>query len=255
MRDSNFDFLSDDYFMLYELGVAAESQVFLDADTTLYKIRKMGEELVKLIFIQEGLPVTDDFYHNLIFLEKANILDPQILRMLNVIRLKGNKSVHENLNSVFDAKTNLFYIFKVSSYFYKKYVNPRYTELPYFERRYQNTIGKPHMDMASSNGFASKKAFFDQMMQVISNLLVSHIIKIKRNGYGLLEEIPSMSFFEFYTYYMDVLDIIASEGVEFVNALVQFRKIIEEQLQSGDPTHANQQIALMIYNTTHWVRT
>jgi hypothetical protein len=70
MWESNFYFLKDGYYSLYELGISAESQVFLDSDTALYKIRKMGEELVKLIFVQEAFSIKEDFYHNLFYLER-----------------------------------------------------------------------------------------------------------------------------------------------------------------------------------------
>jgi hypothetical protein len=174
--------------------------------------------------------------------------------MLNAIRIKGNKTVHENQNSVHDAKVNLYYIFKVSCYFYSKYVKPSFIEPPYYERDYHNSLegGNPQVETPRSDGFAAQKAFFDHMMKVISNVLDSHIIKVKLDGHGFLEEIPQMSFYEFFTYYMEVLDIIASERLEFTNALIQFRKIVEEQLHTNDPAIANQRIALMMYNNTHW---
>lgn len=142
---SNFTFIKNAYPSLYELGYLAEHNIFNDADTSLYKLRKLGEEIVNIIFEYLNLQKSDSLFLNLSLLERGGYLDNEVLTLLHSIRIRGNKTIHNsnsnnNSNSVDLAKQSLYEAFQVSTYFYKKFVD-RVFQIPTFrEPNYAQSI-------------------------------------------------------------------------------------------------------------------
>ena len=122
---TNFEFLKKHHSNLYGLIREAEMNIFTDPDTSLYKLRKFGEEITNMIFVYEKIMSfnADSQYSNLQILEEENILSQKELSQLHLIRINGNKSVHENINSADIVKKTIKAAYNISTYFYKNYCN------------------------------------------------------------------------------------------------------------------------------------
>ncbi len=97
MKSSNFHFLNDQWGLLANLGETAEQNVFGDPNTTLIKLRMFAETLTKYVLAYEEIKETYDTNQvdRLKALRRDDLITEEIYTMLDTIRRKGNKAVHE----------------------------------------------------------------------------------------------------------------------------------------------------------------
>ncbi len=57
--NTNFDFLSEEFPLLANLGESAEYNVFSDPVTTLFKLRQYGETFVQTLFDEQGMELPE----------------------------------------------------------------------------------------------------------------------------------------------------------------------------------------------------
>lgn len=123
MSKSNFSYLEFEYPILFNIGQAAEFNLYQDPVTSLWKLRQFGERVSELLFDLHHLdfPYDNSFHSRLKSLEYENVLPPQVKDLLHTIKHKGNKAVHDNKGSLEDAKELLFSTFKIAKWFYQTY--------------------------------------------------------------------------------------------------------------------------------------
>ncbi len=121
---SNFDFLSEYWHDLAEIGAVAENYLYSDPNSCVIKLGMFGEQLVLDIFAFECLdqPVTDNTHANrIIILQQQGLLTQQISDILYALRKARNNAVHNNASSVDDAKTLLEMAFNLAAWFMEVY--------------------------------------------------------------------------------------------------------------------------------------
>ena len=123
MDKSNFSYLEFEFPILFNIGQAAEFNLYQDPVTSLWKLRQFGERISELLFELHHLdfPYDNSFHSRLKTLEYENILPPQVKDLLHTIKHKGNLAVHDNKGSLEDAKGLLFSTFKIAKWFYQTY--------------------------------------------------------------------------------------------------------------------------------------
>lgn len=123
MSHTNFNYLKDEYSILYNIGQSAEFNLYKDPVTSLFKLRQFGEKLTELLFEEHYIefPYENTFHNRLKTLQYENVLPETVKDLLFTIKNKGNKAVHDNIGSQDDAKSILYSAFKIAKWFYTSY--------------------------------------------------------------------------------------------------------------------------------------
>lgn len=123
MAKSNFQFLEEEYALLYNLAQGAEYNLYQDPATSLFKLRQYGEYMAKQIFETYGIDLPENTnFQNLIYtLRNQGILTTNVVDFFNILRKHGNDAVHEYTGTTDDATTSLLSAFKLGKWFYEAY--------------------------------------------------------------------------------------------------------------------------------------
>jgi len=122
-RKSNFDFLSKHDELLAQLGITAERAFVPDPNTTLVKIRQLGEALAQDIAARVGINLDDQNsqFDLLNQVHQQINLDKNVLDAFHFIRKVGNKATHDFSSSHRDAKQSLKTAWMLSVWFHKNF--------------------------------------------------------------------------------------------------------------------------------------
>lgn len=98
--NSNFNFLEKDWEILAKTGEMAEYNLYKDPNTALIKMRQLGEYIVKSIMKIEGIPEPEDSNQKkrILRLREWDVLGENEAVILNALREKGNKAVHNGFS-------------------------------------------------------------------------------------------------------------------------------------------------------------
>ena len=121
---SNFEFLSRYWPALAQIGAAAESYVYSDANACLYKLGMFGERLILEVFAFEHIkePTVDNTHANRIrLLKREGLIPKKIDDILYALRKTRNDAVHAGADSVEDAKTLLSMTYNLAVWFMEVY--------------------------------------------------------------------------------------------------------------------------------------
>ena len=121
---SNFKFLNRYWPALAQIGAAAESYVYSDANACLYKLGMFGERLILEIFAFEHIkePTIDNTHSNRIrILKREGLIPKKIDDILYALRKTRNDAVHACADSVEDAKTLLSMTYNLAVWFMEVY--------------------------------------------------------------------------------------------------------------------------------------
>ena len=94
---SNFDFLKEHDPVFLQLAVAAEQQFSADPNTTLIKLRQLGEALAQDMAARCGVEFDEKTSQaDLLFkLNREIRLDPNIRDLFHTLRIEGNRATHQ----------------------------------------------------------------------------------------------------------------------------------------------------------------
>ncbi len=147
---SNFEFLSKYWETLAKIGRMAESYLYNDPNTCIYKLGMFAERLVQEIFAYEHLqePDYDNTHANRIKILKSEGLierGSRIDDILYSLRMKRNDAVHMYEDSVDTAKSLLRMAYRLAVWFMEVYgdysfkapdfVMPENTPIPDYESK------------------------------------------------------------------------------------------------------------------------
>ena len=121
---SNFEFLNKYWPALAQIGAAAESYVYSDANACLYKLGMFGERLILEIFAFEHIkePTIDNTHANRIrLLKREGLIPKKIDDILYALRKTRNDAVHAGADSVEDARTLLSMTYNLAVWFMEVY--------------------------------------------------------------------------------------------------------------------------------------
>lgn len=97
MSGSNFSFLSEHDPVFFRLASSAEQLFSADPNTTLIKLRQLGEALAQDIAVRAGIAFDNQTSQNdLLFqLNRRISLDSTIRDLFHTLRIEGNKATHQ----------------------------------------------------------------------------------------------------------------------------------------------------------------
>lgn len=105
-RSQNFGFLAAHEPFLVVDGASAESHVYADPDSAMFKARRFAETLAKLLVVSTQVKVSGDTQHARIqALARSGVLAPHIREKFDDIRTAGNQAVHSHYGDVRAALT------------------------------------------------------------------------------------------------------------------------------------------------------
>lgn len=123
MSKSNFNFLSDKWDILANLGETAERNVFTDPNTTLMKLRVFAETLTKYVLAYEEIKETYDTKQTdrINALRREDLISQELEDILETLRKKGNKAMHEGFGTQKEAEALLHMSFRLAVWFMQVY--------------------------------------------------------------------------------------------------------------------------------------
>ena len=115
---SNFYFL-DKWPNLKKLGIQAERYIVSDSNASMLKTRILGEQLIDLVFValkidMDRFSTQDDKIKKL----RTININQSIPDWFNIVRIHGNKAMHEAMDDKGKAEEALIAMFKISAWFY-----------------------------------------------------------------------------------------------------------------------------------------
>ncbi|MCD6388099.1 MAG: type I restriction-modification system endonuclease, partial [Desulfobulbaceae bacterium] len=119
----NFNFLADRWPLLAEVGDLAENNLYHDPNTSLIKLRMLGEILAKYLLAYENIKDPEDgkAITRLHILASKGIIPERLLPLFHSIRKIGNKATHEAFGSVEVAANHLHFAHRVACWFHQTY--------------------------------------------------------------------------------------------------------------------------------------
>jgi type I restriction enzyme, R subunit len=123
MANSNFHFLSGKWEILGNLGETAERNVYIDPNTTLMKLRVFAETLTKFVLAYEEIRETFDTKQTdrINALKREDLITQELEDILDTIRRKGNKAMHEGYGTQKEAEALLHMAFRLAVWFMQVY--------------------------------------------------------------------------------------------------------------------------------------
>lgn len=122
---SNFKFLEDEknWEVLYTMGKIAEMHVYDDPNTSLVKIRQIGEFIAKSALELEKIkePVMCDQNERINILKREELINKDIENIFHTIRKAVNKATHQFSGESKVATLLLSFAFKLSGWFKELY--------------------------------------------------------------------------------------------------------------------------------------
>lgn len=93
----NFGFLAEHDALFVQLADAAERAFYSDPNTTLIKLRQLGEALAQHIAARVGVEVDEQTGQaDLLYrLNRELRLEPVVCQLFHTLRIEGNKATHE----------------------------------------------------------------------------------------------------------------------------------------------------------------
>jgi len=166
----NFSFLHSRWDILSNLGEMAERNIFVDPNTTLIKLRMLGETLTKYICAMEEMDETNELtqVERLARLKREDLLTDEIVDILHTLRKLGNKAAHEaNYGTTKEAQALTQLAFRLSIWFMQVYGDWDFQAPDYIESTHQETDGnQEQLDQLAQ----SYEARMEQLQQELETL-------------------------------------------------------------------------------------
>lgn len=152
MGNSNFQFLSGKWAILANLGETAERNVFTDPNTTLMKLRVFAETLTKYVLAYEEIKETYDTKQTdrIHALRADDLITKELEEILDTIRRKGNKAMHEGYGSQKEAEVLLHMAFRLGVWFMQVYGDWDFKEPEYQKPVPVQTVDQRELEKLST---------------------------------------------------------------------------------------------------------
>lgn len=120
---SNFAFLATDFPILYKYGLLAEQYLYSDPNTCLYKLGKMGEAIINLMYQYDNIeyPEPNKAVSRINKLRRYDLLDDALATLFHKLRKIRNDAVHEDEDSIEICKSYLPVAHSISAWFQEVY--------------------------------------------------------------------------------------------------------------------------------------
>ncbi len=120
---SNFSFLSEHDPLFVELAAAAERAFSSDPNTTLIKLRQLGEAIAQHLAASIGIEFDSQTAQSdlLYKINRELHLDPIVRNLFHTLRIEGNKATHEFRTQHKEAMDGLLVARKLSIWFHQSF--------------------------------------------------------------------------------------------------------------------------------------
>ena len=97
ITSANFGFLAEHDELFVQLAAAAERAFASDPNSTLIKLRQLGEALAQHLAARSGLDLDEQASQSdlLYRINRELRLDPQVRELFHILRIEGNKATHQ----------------------------------------------------------------------------------------------------------------------------------------------------------------
>ncbi len=125
MKSRNFEYIREDFEVLADYGALAELYAYPDSSGCLVKLRTMIEEIVKAMYLDDGLErpyqwgLNDLLNHGAFKVNVSGV----VLDKMHIVRRLGNRAAHGSAVSTSDALDGLRATFDVMKWFYLIYLD------------------------------------------------------------------------------------------------------------------------------------
>ncbi|PTL38112.1 type I restriction-modification system endonuclease [Alkalicoccus saliphilus] len=152
MHKSNFHFLSTKWDIVANLGETAESNIFIDPNTTLMKLRVLAETLTKFILAYEEIEESYDTKQidRIGVLRRDDLITQEIDDILETLRKKGNKAMHEGYGTQEEAQALNQMAFRLAVWFMQVYGEWDFEEPEYQEPLLVHKVNAEELDRLST---------------------------------------------------------------------------------------------------------
>ncbi len=122
-QNSNFTFLKGHDPLFLALAASAEASFSSDPNTTLIKLRQLGEALAQHIAALYGIESEEPLSQNdlLYRLNRELDFDPRVREMFHLLRKEGNKATHEFHTSHREAISGLRVAYELAIWFHRSF--------------------------------------------------------------------------------------------------------------------------------------
>jgi type I restriction enzyme, R subunit len=183
LHKSNFHFLSDKWEILANIGETAERNVYIDPNTTLMKLRVFAETLTKFVLAYEEIKETYDTKQTdrINALKREELITTELENILETIRRKGNKAMHEGYGSQKEAQALLHMTFRLAVWFMQVYGDWEFKEPEYKEPTPVSVVDEKELEKLSFR-YEKKVQKLEKELELLrqAQLYVPEKEKIKR---------------------------------------------------------------------------
>lgn len=183
MDSSNFNFLSEKWDILSNLGETAERNLFIDPNTTLMKLRVFAETLTKYVLAYEEIKEAYDTKqtHRIHALRREDLITQELEDILDTIRKIGNKAMHEGYGTQKEAQAILHMGFRLAVWFMQVYGDWAFKEPEYHEPKPVNIVDEKELKKLSAT-YDEKVAKLEQELEKLrqEQLYLPEQEKLKR---------------------------------------------------------------------------
>jgi type I restriction enzyme R subunit len=120
---TNFNFLAEHDALFVELALSAERAFASDPNTTLLKLRQLGEALAQHIAALTGIVVDEQTTQaNLLYkINRELSLEPVVRELFHTLRIEGNKATHQFKTQHREAINGLIVARKLAIWFHQSF--------------------------------------------------------------------------------------------------------------------------------------
>ncbi|MEZ5478329.1 MAG: type I restriction-modification system endonuclease [Thiolinea sp.] len=121
--ESNFDFLGEHDPLFLQLATTAENIFASDPNTTLIKLRQLGEAIAQHIAVRIGIPFDSQTTQKelLYRLDREIRLDSTVKNLFHTLRIEGNRATHEFHTRHREAMDGLKLAWELSKWFQRTF--------------------------------------------------------------------------------------------------------------------------------------
>jgi len=124
-KSTNFTFLAEHDPLFVELATAAEKSFSSDPNTTLIKLRQLGEALAQHIAARIGIAVEEQTSQSdlLYKINRELRFEPVVRELFHTLRIEGNKATHQFKTKHREAMSGLIVARKLAIWFHQSFGN------------------------------------------------------------------------------------------------------------------------------------
>lgn len=245
---TNFIFLNERFPNLYRIICQAVDNLYLDTDTTIYKVRKFTEELVNVLLGLENIVYDDSFSLN----QKISLLEANTnidcIDCLHALRRLGNMVVHGGSVSRDVAISTIEMSYYLAQFLMSNYFDMEFITDP-AEKKF--ILGK-QKEAQICKVTKEDNTIFNEMMNELRQMILSLIIDEKLDGLGYVEEISYIGMEEFQNYFIICLKNYASINRSNMRNLLYIKNILKQRLNTNDNEYINKIICQELYKECPW---